>query len=127
MHLNKGYLGKNHHFITKVNHRNLHLPNFEKNKLCSSYFYLLGFSFSTYTIMAPLVPPSNFKWKINFGSSAPSHVVNLITILQLQILLNPCLYLPLHMNLPNKKNLQRKRIIKLIGPSKTFRLQGSPR
>jgi hypothetical protein len=77
--------------------------------------------------MAPLVPPSNFKWNIIFGSFAPSHVANIITTLLLQILLKPCLLLLLHMNLPNKRNLQRERNIKLIGPSKTSRLQGSPR
>ncbi len=77
--------------------------------------------------MAPLNMPSNFKWKIIFGSSSPFHVANLVTTLLLQKLLKPCLLLLLHMNLPNKRNLQKERSIKLIGPSKTSRLQGSPR
>ncbi len=29
MHLNKGYLGKKHHFITKVNHSIVHLPYYD--------------------------------------------------------------------------------------------------
>jgi hypothetical protein len=29
---------------------------------------------ATSTIMAPLALPSNFKWKLIFGSSIPSHV-----------------------------------------------------
>jgi len=100
-------LRKKHHFVTKVNHCNLHLPGFESFFLCSLYFYLLSFSLFTYTIMTPLVPPSNFKWKIIFSSSTPSHVVNLVIIRLLQKWLNPCLLLLLHMNLPNKRNMQR--------------------
>jgi hypothetical protein len=39
MHLNKGYVGKKHHFLTKVNHHSLHLPPFKKSEGHFSFFW----------------------------------------------------------------------------------------
>jgi hypothetical protein len=41
MHLNKGYPGKKHHFVTKVNHRSLHLPKCNRWNFAMQTFFNL--------------------------------------------------------------------------------------
>ncbi len=87
--------------------------SFESFLLCSFCVYPLSFSLFVSTIMAPLVPPSNFKWKIFFGSYVPFLVTTFshnFIVVKIVIATFPLF----HLNFLSKRNLLTKRNMKPV-------------
>jgi hypothetical protein len=78
------------------------------------YMFIVIFIVLYFYHVAPLIPPSHFKWKLIFGSPTPFHVATFKTSLPMHKL--PKTHFSfINLNLLSKRNPQRQRSMKLIG------------